>query len=60
MDFSIAPAGGGFRIFGDFERGSYSMRIDAGVRTVDGGMVLAAHEADFTVPARSPKIHFVS
>ncbi len=60
VDFSIAAAGGGFRIFGDFERGSYSMRIDAGVRTVDGGRVLAAHETDFSVPARSPKIHFVS
>jgi hypothetical protein len=60
VDFSVAPSGGGFRIFGDFERGSYSLRIDAGVRTVDGGMVHSAHESDFSVPARSPQIHFVS
>ncbi len=60
VDFSIAAAGGGFRIFGDFERGSYSLRLDAGLRTVDGGMIHSARDVDFTVPARSPQIHFVS
>lgn len=58
--FSLAPAGGGFRIFGDFSRGSYQMRIDAGVRTADGGMLHTTYEKDFSVPARSPQIAFVS
>lgn len=60
VDFSIAPAGGGFRIFGNFERGSYQMRIDAGVRTADGGMVQETYEKELTVSARSPRISFAS
>ena len=60
VDFTLASAGGGFRIFGDFSRGSYKMRIDAGVRTADGGMVLQTYEKDFSVPARSPQMAFVS
>ncbi|MEM7354619.1 MAG: MG2 domain-containing protein, partial [Acidobacteriota bacterium] len=60
VDFSVSPAAGGFRIFGDFERGGYHMRIEAGVRTADGGMLHQAYESDFTVPARSPQIRFVS
>ncbi len=58
--FTLAPAGGGFRIFGDFSRGSYQMRIDAGVRTADGGMLHTTYEKDFSVPARSPQVAFVS
>ena len=60
VDFTISPAGGGFRIFGDFARGSYQMQIDAGLRTTDGGMLRQAWTKDFTVPARSPKIEFTS
>lgn len=60
VDFSIAPAGGGFRIFGNFERGSYQMRIDAGVRTADGGMVHQTYEKELTVSARKPRISFAS
>ena len=60
VDFSLSPAGGGFRIFGDFQRGTYHMRIEAGVRTVDGGMLHQAHESELTVPARSPSLRFVS
>ncbi|MCP4201669.1 MAG: Ig-like domain-containing protein, partial [bacterium] len=52
VDYSVTPSGGGFRIFGDFERGSYHMRIEAGVKTADGGMLHQAYETDFTVPAR--------
>ena len=60
VDFSIAPAGGGFRVFGNFARGSYQMRIDAGVRTTDGGMVHETFEKDFTVNARAPRLSFAS
>lgn len=60
IDFSIASAGGGFRIFGDFARGSYQMRIDAGVRTADGGILQQTYEKDFSIPARAPQLAFVS
>ncbi len=60
VDYSVSPAGGGFRIFGDFERGSYHMRIEAGVKTADGGMLHQTYTNDFTVPARSPSLRFVS
>ncbi len=60
VDYTVSPAGGGFRIFGDFARGSYHMRIESGVRTADGGMFHEAYSTDFTVPARSPTVRFVS
>ncbi|MEM1203629.1 MAG: MG2 domain-containing protein [Acidobacteriota bacterium] len=60
VDFSIAASSGGFRVFGDFARGTYRMRLDAGVRTVDGGLVRAAFEREIEVPARSPRIRFLT
>lgn len=60
VDFSIAAAGGGFRVFGNFDRGSYQMRIDAGVRTADGGILHQTYEKDFSIPARAPQLAFVS
>ncbi len=60
VNHSVSPSGGGFRIFGDFSRGSYTMRIEAGVRTADGGMLHQAYTSDFTIPARSPSVRFVS
>ncbi len=60
VDFTVSPAGGGFRIFGDFARGSYQMQIDAGLRTTDGGMLRQAWNQDFSIPARSPQIAFTS
>ncbi|MCP3956726.1 MAG: hypothetical protein GY719_02620 [bacterium] len=60
VNHTVSPAGGGFRIFGDFARGSYHMRIEAGLRTADGGMLHEAHEAELSIPARSPSVRFVS
>jgi uncharacterized protein YfaS (alpha-2-macroglobulin family) len=60
VKISVAPSQGGFRIFGDFKRGSYAMRIDAGVRSIDGGVLPADYETNFAVPARSPKVSFVA
>ena len=59
VDFDLSPAGGGFRIFGDFQRGSYTLRLDAGLRTVDGGMLHEAWNTEISIPARSPKIDFL-
>ncbi len=56
----IVPSRSGFNIMGDFERGSYSLRIDAGSASVDGGHLPGTYSASFTVPARSPKVSFKS
>ncbi len=56
---SVAQGPAGFRIFGDFERGDVDLRIDAGARTVDGGMLLDAWSTTLTVPARRPRLSFV-
>ena len=60
VNYSVSPSGGGFRIFGDFSRGSYTMRIEAGMRTADGGMLHQTYSTDFSVPARSPSVRFTS
>ncbi len=57
---SIASSGGGFRIFSDFSRGSYSLRLDAGMQTQDGGVLISPHQAELTVPSRSPSLRFVT
>ncbi len=60
VKFTTSPAGGGFRIFGDFTRGSYSVAIDAGARTQDGGVLMKDHLQTFSVPARKPQLRFVA
>jgi uncharacterized protein YfaS (alpha-2-macroglobulin family) len=57
---SVSAARGGFQITGDFTRGSYSMRIDAGVRSVDGARLSRTFEVGLTVPARTPSVRFVA
>ena len=59
LPFSISPSGGGFRIFGAFDRGHYSVRIKTGLKTLDGGALQGDSEAEISIPARSPKINFV-
>lgn len=60
VKFNISPTRGGFRIIGDFGRGTYSMRIDANARSMDGGVLKAPYTATFSVPARKPQLSFVS
>lgn len=50
----------GFRIFGQFKRGAYSLKIDSGARSIDGGIVLAPYARSFTVAARKPQLSFAS
>ncbi len=59
LPFSISPSGGGFRIFGAFDRGHYSVRVKTGLKTLDGGALLGDSEAEISIPARSPKVNFV-
>lgn len=60
VKFHVSPTRGGFRLLGDFNRGTYSMRIDANARSMDGGVVKAPYTASFSVPARKPQVAFVS
>jgi len=60
VKFSIVPSRRGFRIFGDFKRGSYSLRIDAGTLSLGGGALLAPFVHAFSVPARQPQGSFAS
>lgn len=56
----VVEASGGFRIFGDFGRGSYTVRIDAGARTVDGGGFRATVEQAIEIPARTSRVEMVA
>jgi hypothetical protein len=60
VKFSIAPSRRGFRIFGDFKRGAYSLRFKAGTQSLGGGTLLSAHTHAFSVPARKPQLSFAS
>ena len=57
---TVAPSAGGFRIFGAFERGSYALHLDAGARTVDGGVLRRDWDGTVSIPARSPQVAFVA
>jgi uncharacterized protein YfaS (alpha-2-macroglobulin family) len=56
----ITPGRAGFRIFGDFKRGAYTMRIDGGATSVDGGVMLAPFSRSFSVAARKPQLAFAA
>ena len=60
IELTVAPSAGGFRLFGDLAQGDYTLEIDAGARTVDGGVLATRHTAELRVPARSPTVRFVS
>ncbi|QSQ16790.1 alpha-2-macroglobulin family protein [Myxococcus landrumensis] len=57
---SVIPARRGFRIFGDFKRGTYTVRIAGGATSVGGGTLLADFERGITIPARKPQLSFSS
>ena len=50
----------GFRVFGDFKRGAYKVKIDGGATTVDGGIVLTPFTRSFSVAARKPQLSFAA
>jgi len=57
---SVAPSEAGFRVFGDFHKGQYKLRLDAGLRATDGAILPGAYEQSFTFPERTPKLSFSS
>ena len=58
--YRIAPTPRGFRILGDFERGSYEVSIAAGLRTDRGAVLKEEYEASITMPALSPSLAFTA
>jgi hypothetical protein len=48
----VTSSRAGFRIFGDFKRGVYKLKIAGGASSVDGGVLLAAYNRTFSVAAR--------
>ncbi len=50
----------GFRVFGEFKRGVYKVKIDGGATSVDGGVVLASFTRSFSVAARKPRLAFAA
>ncbi len=58
VDVQIVASSGGFRLLGDFERGTYRVRFEAGLRSIDGGVSRTTTELDLSVPARSPQLQF--
>jgi alpha-2-macroglobulin len=60
VDFSLAEGPAGFRLFGDFSQGEYTVTLGAGLTTVDGGMMGETWEGRVRVPQRTPRIRFAS
>lgn len=54
----ITSGNNGFRVFGDFKRGVYKVKIAAGATSIDGGIVRAPLAQSFVVKARKPVIGF--
>lgn len=54
----ITSGRAGFRIFGDFKRGVYKMKIGGGASSIDGGVLLAPYTRSFSVSARKPQLSF--
>ena len=59
-NITVAAAKNGFRILGDFERGTYTVTLKEGLVTEDGGKLTSARSRGVSIPARSPKVSFVS
>jgi hypothetical protein len=60
VKFSVSPTRWGFRILGDFSRGSYTLRLDEGATSPSGGRLLSPFEHTFSVAARGSQLGFSS
>ena len=59
-ELSVVEGPGGFRLLGDFQQGDYTVTLDAGLSTVDSGLVRTKWEEVVSVPKRSPSVRFGS
>lgn len=60
VDIDVVPGRGGFNLVGDFKRGTHRIRVDAGLTTVDGGVLASSVETDLEIKARKPQLEFVN
>ncbi len=60
VEFTVAEGPAGYRLFGDFAQGDYQVTLDAGLMTVDGGMLAEQWDATVRVPQRTPRVTFAS
>ncbi len=56
----VVSGRGGFNILGDFKRRTYDIKMRAGLKTIDGGLLRQPFQADVAIPARTTQIDFVS
>jgi len=56
----ITSGRAGFRVFGEFKRGVYKVKVDGGATSIDGGVVLAPFTKSFSVSARKPVLSFAA
>ncbi len=57
-DLRVSATRGGFRVLNPIPRGSASVTIDVGARSVDGGTVRERFRTTWTVPQRTPRLDF--
>ncbi len=60
VPFTISPSAGGFRIFGPFTRGVYTVILEPGLSTVDGGRLNSTYETRVVVPPQSPSVRILA
>lgn len=56
VNFTVSPSRRGFRLFGDFNRGNYKVKVKSGLTSVAGGELFNPFERAFQVGPRSPKL----
>ncbi|MEZ4461197.1 MAG: MG2 domain-containing protein [bacterium] len=57
-NLKVGSGEGGFNLIGDFSRGSYTLRIDAGMTTVDGGVLSQTFTQTVMIPTRTASLSF--
>ncbi len=60
VKFTVSPSRRGFRIFGDYKRGTYTLKIDGGTRSVGGGQLLSTFQNRYSISARKPQVAFTA
>ena len=60
VKFVVVPRRASFRIHGDFNKGSYTLKIKAGAATSGGEKMAKDLLRTFKVPARTPSLEFLS
>ncbi len=57
---TFAPEAYGFKVFGEFKKGEYVMKVKKGMRSEGGGFLLQDFERRFVVPSRNPSASFLA